>query len=89
MAFTLFGISFNNTAKATSQTEKTTEAHEEIYILSDYHGRIALFKAGNDTPVKVFDVFTASLPQNDIDLIKSGIAVKEDNINNVVEEFLS
>ncbi len=89
MAFTLFGISLNNTAKATSQAENHTESPEELYILSDYHGRIALFKAGNGTPIKVFDVFTSSLPQKDVDLIKSGIALKYEDINNTVEDFLS
>ncbi len=89
MAFTLFGISLNNRAKATSQQPKTTEKQEEIYILSDYHGRIALFQEGNPTPIKVFELFTASLPESDIELLKEGLIMNYEDVNKTLEEYIS
>lgn len=89
MGLALFGVSLNNGVKATSQTPKTTEIQEDIYILSDYHGRIALFEKDNPTPIKVFDVFTMSLPERDVELIKDGITVNYEEINKTIEEYLS
>ncbi len=89
MGLALFGVSLNNRVKATSQTPKTTEIQEDIYILSDYHGRIALYKDGNHTPIKVFNVFTASLPERDIELIMAGLRVNYEDINKTIEEYVS
>ena len=89
VAFIMFGVSLNNTVKATSQPPVTTEIKEITYILSDYHGRIALFESENPVPVKVFDVFTSSLPESDIELIKGGINVKYEDVNKTLEDYLS
>ncbi len=86
--FALFGISANN-AKATSQTAETTEVVEKTYILTDYHGRIALFESNNQIPIKVFDVFTSTLPEKDIELITKGIKVNYNEVPKTLEEYLS
>lgn len=87
-AFALFAVSVNN-AKATSSHPQTTENQERIYTLTDYHGRIALFEENNQTPIKVFDVFTSTLPEKDIELIKTGIKINYSDVTKTLEDYLS
>lgn len=84
----LFAGSFKN-AKASSAAEEISETQRVIYILSDYHGRIALFRDNNEIPIKVYDVFTDSLPQTDRDLIKNGIEVNYNQLPEIIEDYLS
>ena len=88
VALITFAMSIKNTTKATAQATVQSEK-TETYILTDYHGRIALFKKNDHTPLKVFNVFTQSLPQPDIELITKGIEIPYNEINKALEEYIS
>lgn len=88
IAITMYGISVNN-VRAVSEIKGTTETEESCYILRDYNGRIALFEPDNEKPVKVFDVFTRSLPENDVMLLRKGIRINARDVEKKLEEYLS
>ena len=84
----LFAKSFIN-VKALSSTESIGETQRIVYTLGDYHGRIALYSNNNEIPIKVYDIFTDSLPQTDKELIKNGIEVAHDQLPEIIEDYLS
>ncbi len=85
----IFSVTTLNNAKATSKNVKSSEAYEKTYILKDYNGRIALFEKGSTEPIEVYDIFTQSLPEKDIKIIKDGITVNQADIQLILEEYLS
>ena len=62
---------------------------ETRYILKDYNGRIALFKEKEIKPLTVYNIFTNSLPEADIKMLKNGITVKENELERLLEEYTS
>ncbi len=53
---------------------KNTEIHfEKSYIVKDYNGRIAVFEKNNSSPIVVYDIFTSSLPEDDLEALQKGI----------------
>ena len=87
-AIFLFGVSIKNVTEK-PQITTHTKTDEAVYILSDYNGRIALFESDKQTPIKVFDIFTQSLPQNDAKNIKNGIKLKKSDIEKTIEDYIS
>ena len=69
----------------TAVTENTVHR----YILKDYNGQIALFSEGSEKPIEVYNIFTLSLPQKDIGIIKKGILVTESELKEILEEYTS
>ncbi len=65
-----------------SQTERN-------YILKDYNGRIALFFENDEKPLKIYDIFTDSLPEYDAKSLKIGINVNKEELNNVLSDYIS
>ena len=55
--------------KKSSFTESEGTTVAALYTITDYNGKIALFKRGYSMPVEIFDVNTNSLPQSDRELI--------------------
>ena len=88
---TIINVSAFNDIIGSQTSGKTSVTEEEIYryILKDYNGRIALFLSDNDTPEEVFEIFTSSLPEEDVALIKNGILVTEDEVKKILEDYTS
>lgn len=60
----------------------------EKYTLRDYGGRIAVFKYGDDEPDEVFDIFTSSLPEGEIERLQKGITVEgEKALQRLIEDY--
>ncbi len=86
----VFSVVTVSSAKATESTAvKPSEATEKIYILKDFNGRLALFENNSNIPLEVFDIFTSSLPQKDIERLNKGIETSYDELERVLEEYLS
>lgn len=60
----------------------------EKYTLRDYGGRIAVFRYGEDEPDEVFDIFTSSLPDGEIERLQTGITVEgEEALQRLIEDY--
>lgn len=71
-----------------TESEETTVA--ALYTITDYNGKIALFKRGYSMPVEIFDVNTNSLPQSDRELIIVGVtAYSDEEAQKLVEDYTS
>lgn len=73
-----------------STTNITSEADNITYTIRDYNGRIALFENSNPNPKTVYEIFTASLPQADKEMLINGISVtSEEEAKRLIEEYTS
>lgn len=60
----------------------------EKYTLRDYGGRIAVFSSDKDEPDEVFDIFTSSLPESEIERLQKGITVEgEKALQRLIEDY--
>ncbi len=93
-ALTLIGAVTAVILKAPKKRNKITENAETtvaaLYTITDYNGKIALFKRGYSMPVEIFDVNTNSLPQSDRELIIMGVtAYSDEEAQRLVEDYTS
>lgn len=93
-ALTLIGAVTAVILKAPKKKNKITESAETtvaaLYTITDYNGKIALFKRGYSMPVEIFDVNTNSLPQSDRELIIMGVtAYSDEEAQRLVEDYTS
>lgn len=76
----------NPFVSAPTADAKTTE----VYILKEYNGRVAVFRGTSNTPYMETDVRIADLPQVDMDMLKTGIAVQTTSeLNRLLEDYCS
>ena len=62
----------------------------EGYLLRDYHGRLAVVKAGEETPEMIFDVYTKTLPEADQSMLAEGIYVESyEELLSLIEDYVS
>lgn len=74
--------------KATPPPETTSPS--PLYTLSQYDGKLALFKRGYSMPVEIYEVYLSSLPQDEQSKIKSGISAQTDEeILKIIEDYTS
>ena len=68
--------------------ETTTLA--PLYTLTQYEGKLALFKRGYSMPVEIYDVYLSSLPDSERGKIESGITAQSDEeILKIIEDYTS
>ena len=48
------------------------------YVVKEYGGKLAVFTQDETQPIAVYDVYIHLLPENDIELLRKGIAVDDD-----------
>jgi hypothetical protein len=81
---TLTSVIFTLSAHASSKSAVSkAETADYVYILKDFNGKPAVFKANNNKPVFVLDVYTNELPEKDQTRIINGIK------SNSLEEIVS
>lgn len=74
--------------KVTPPPETTSPS--PLYTLSQYDGKLALFKRGYSMPVEIYEVYLSSLPQAEQSKIKSGISAQTDEeILKIIEDYTS
>lgn len=58
-----------------SARPSASEEAEEVYILKELDGKIAVYQKGIINPVKITDTYLCNLPEYDIERIKVGVEV--------------
>ncbi len=70
--------------------EKTSEVESALYTLSEYKGKIALYKRGYAMPVEIYEVYISSLPEGEQQKVKDGIeAYTDSEIIKIIEAYTS
>ena len=60
------------------------------YYIKEYKGRVAVVRAGNDTPEMIFDIHTKMLPDLDRKQLSDGIYVESyEEMLRLVEDYIS
>ncbi|MEG2429664.1 MAG: BofC C-terminal domain-containing protein [Oscillospiraceae bacterium] len=70
--------------------EKTQKIYVENYkyIVKEYSGQIAVYKADEKEPLKTYDIFIENLPPVDQEELKKGITIKDDeSLRCIIEDF--
>ncbi len=58
------------------------------YVISDYGGKVAVFRKEEKEPVVVYEVYTHLLPENDIEILRRGVEVSSlDELQTRLEDF--
>ena len=95
MVISLLSVSFvklsSTSADATqqfSQTQVTTAA--PFYIIKEYKGRIAVFISNQQEPMREYDTYVSTLPDEDKELLKNGIvAMNDEELRERIEDYTS
>ena len=75
-------------SSAAQETE--TRMIREGYVVRDYHGKIAVFKNGKMSPVRVTSTRTDSLPKSDAKKLLEGVdAPDKQSLNRILEDYCS
>lgn len=83
-------IMFINFGSKEKEIINAADSVSHLYTLTEYNGKIALYKNGFSMPVEIFDVNINSLPQSDRELIKNGIHAESDSeIQKFIEDYTS
>ncbi|MEE1076553.1 MAG: hypothetical protein UHY68_04740 [Acutalibacteraceae bacterium] len=87
---TLFSCDNDDNISNTAPTEIQQATDYQTYIVREYDGMVAVFYNGQDKPVKVTDRYISALPQQDINDLKQGILVdNEENLRKLLEDLCS
>ncbi|MEE0059340.1 MAG: hypothetical protein UE295_00790 [Acutalibacteraceae bacterium] len=90
LIISLYSFKKENTEENTAPTEIYQSTDYQTYIVREYNGMIAVFYSGQDKPFKITDSYVESLPQQDIDNLKHGIIVdNEENLRKLLEDLCS
>lgn len=75
---------------ASSLNTTGTQSTEFLYIVSEYKGKVAVYKYDSKTPLEIYDTYTDSLPESDRIYLKQGIEVKsEEELEDLIEDLTS
>ncbi len=87
---TLFSCSKDNTTTNTTPTQIYEPTQYQTYIVREYNGMVSVFYSGQDKPFKITDRYVESLPQKDINDLKQGITVENDeSLRKLLEDLCS
>lgn len=96
LAFTLiFLLSVGSIATfvplaAAGEPAGAAEVVSAEYIIKDFYGKVAVFKRGEDEPIKITDTLTASLPEYDRNQLAEGVpAEDETKLKRLLEDYCS
>ncbi len=63
---------------------------EDYYTLSEYKGKIAVFKNQESIPIDIYDVYVSTLPQHDRNLLEKGIRIETpEELQRLIEDYTS
>ena len=87
---TMFSCDKDNNISDITPTEIQQATDYQTYIVREYDGMVAVFYNGQDKPVRVTDRYISALPQQDINDLKKGIPVdNEENLRKLLEDLCS
>ncbi len=91
ITITVLGVLFVTLDKDTR--EKVIEnpyLMEDYYTLSEYKGKIAVFKNQESVPIDIYDVYVTTLPQHDRALLENGIHIETpEELQKLIEDYTS
>ena len=71
-------------------TIKHSSTEPEIkYVVKDYKGRIAVFYNNNQIPIEIYDIYTDTLPEEDVKKIKAGITLNQKELEGFINDYTS
>ena len=77
-------------SSSSAAQESETHIIREGYVVRDYHGKIAVFKNGKTSPVRVTSTRTDSLPKSDAKKLLEGVdAPDKQALNRILEDYCS
>lgn len=85
-------LSSLGTAQNTAAAENMIfpEKGEQVYVLKEYKGLVAVFKEDGDVPVKITQTHVQTLPPYDAQRLEDGITVEgEENLQKILMDFCS
>ena len=60
------------------------------FIMKEYDGKIAVYKAGSNEPIRILDVYIVYLPEADKISLGEGIKIKDqEELNERIQDFTS
>ncbi|MCH5191092.1 MAG: hypothetical protein J1F23_02905 [Oscillospiraceae bacterium] len=84
----LFIMIYTDNSRAVPENSDTVQS--DYYIVSEYEGKIAVFKNEEKFPLEIYDSFTAILPDTDRELLKNGIiANSTEELQKIIEDYTS
>lgn len=70
-----------------SESDSLGEAVQK-YIISDYGGKVAVFRKDETEPLVVYEIYTHLLPENDIEILRRGVEVDSlEQLQTRLEDF--
>lgn len=82
-------IYVNVLSESTITESVTEEADNEVFIVKEYLSRIGIFNE-NGKLLDIIDIYTKTLPQADINLLREGIRVtSRKELNALIEDYSS
>ena len=91
IAITVLGVLFVTLDKDID--EKVVEnpyLMEDYYTLSEYKGKIAVFRNQESVPIDIYDVYVTTLPQHDRTLLEKGIHIEtSEELQKLIEDYTS
>lgn len=62
----------------------------DYYTITEYQGKIAVFKNSDTVPLDVYDSYVSVLPQHDRELLKNGIRTESTSeLQKIIEDYTS
>lgn len=60
------------------------------YTVTEYQGKIAVFKNSDTVPIDVYDTYVSVLPQHDRELLENGIHTESTSeLQKIIEDYTS
>lgn len=75
-----------------SEREKSAEStHQSIsYTVSEYEGKVAVFKNSDKVPFEVYESYVSLLPESDRERLKKGIRTEStEELQKIIEDYTS
>lgn len=74
----------------TSDNKMLNTPKNNNYILSEYEGKLAIYKNGENMPISVYETYLSSLPEKDKELIEKGIIIEStEELQSLIEDYTS
>ena len=62
----------------------------DYYTITEYQGKIAVFKNSDTIPIDVYDAYVSVLPKHDRELLEEGIRTESTSeLQKIIEEYTS
>ncbi len=81
---------FNLSNEVNVEAQQQTPKSNVYYLVSEYEGKIAVFKNDSTIPFEIYDTYISSLPRHDRLLLEKGIhASTKQELQDIIEDYTS